>query len=60
MVETKFIFEECEGGYALVGYRNPNDHVSIPDTYSGMPVVRIGNKAFRECWSLESWRSQAR
>ncbi|MDE7464461.1 MAG: leucine-rich repeat domain-containing protein [Clostridiales bacterium] len=47
------IFEEVEGGYAVVGYKQVNNYtMTIPKTYNGKPVVAIADHAFYECGRL--------
>lgn len=30
------------------------DHITIPSTYNGFPVTKIGNEAFEDCYQLET------
>jgi len=51
-----FSFEAVEGGYCLTSYSpslSMDDHVSIPDTYKGKPVVAIGKGVFQDDYYLK-------
>lgn len=51
--------EENETGYTIVGFKSDYDtalvtNLKIPSMYNGKPITVIGERAFRECPSLES------
>ena len=56
--EFSFTLTEDGSGYILEAYNETSDgakdDVVIPDTYDGLPVVEIGNGAFRRHTSLKS------
>lgn len=39
------VFEECAGGYAVVGYTGDSPSVTVPETWKGKPVISIGMQA---------------
>ena len=49
-----FSMNEEGDGYIVVGYSGDDSEVVIPKKYSGMPVLGIGEYAFRNCTFLES------
>ena len=51
---VEFEFVKVDGGYELSNYNGDGGDVVIPDTYLGLPVISIGNSAFKDCSSLTS------
>ncbi len=51
--KSPFTFELTGDSYTLKKYNGGNE-VVIPETYKGLPVTAIGNKAFYNCTGIES------
>ena len=42
---ARLIFEKTENGYSVTGYEGAPTVVVIPETYEGLPVTSIGERA---------------
>ncbi len=50
--QLPFTFTTSSGTITITGYTGPGGDATIPDTINGLPVVAIGDQAFRACVSL--------
>ena len=51
---AKLIFKKNGNGYSVTGYEGMPTVVVIPETYEGLPVTSIGERAFEDCFGLTS------
>ena len=51
---AKLIFKKHGNGYSVTGYEGMPTVVVIPETYEGLPVTSIGERAFEDCFGLTS------
>lgn len=50
----EFTREENIDGYSVTGYKGRSSKLVIPATYNNLPVTSIGEKAFYDCFFIES------
>jgi len=49
---AQFLVTTNNGAITIASYAGPGGNVTIPSTINGLPVTRIGNSAFWQCFSL--------
>ena len=52
----RYVFEYTWGDYAVKAYKPAiigQEHIQIPETYRGQPVVAIGKRAFMDCRTIK-------
>lgn len=58
LAKSKFLFmlSKDETYYTLLGLASEENNLDIviPSTYNNLPVKKIGDKAFRGCWNINS------
>ena len=56
LFEAGLIFELVEDNtaYMITGYTGSNSILKIPEQYNGLPVVKIGDNAFKKCTVLQT------
>ena len=54
VLQAQFNYTTDNGTITITGYTGPEGSVVIPGTINGLPVTRIGDRAFFQCSSLTS------